>query len=207
MLFASLVTSITERLCQKLLGIADNATFLPSLAYAQITVFVENFPLALQLRFADKLLITQETRSYDDCIMSLEEQSCVIRTDLHSLLQLRDVSQLPRLMNQGLLNIEGDIRIAQAFSQWITALNVDIEEWLSRQLGDVPSHLLVSFSKRVGRGAGHALHQWQAQTLNFAIEEQPLLISKVMLSNMQRDIRQLVKDTELLEKRLSRYVE
>lgn len=207
MLVASLFTSIAEKLCQKLLALADNATFPTTLAYSQIIVFVEHFPFALQLRFTDTLFIMQETRGYDDCLVSMEDHSCMIKTDLHSLLQLSDVSQLPRLMNQGRLSIEGDIRIAQAFAQWVTALNIDIEEWLSRQLGDVPSHLLVSLSKRVGNRASSVMSQWRAQTMNVVVEERPLLISSVMFDSLQRDIRQLVKETEHLEQRLSRYVE
>ncbi|MCV5224257.1 SCP2 sterol-binding domain-containing protein, partial [Escherichia coli] len=75
---------------------------------------------------------------------------CYLSLNLSVLPELRDQANITRLIKQDKLELEGDIQLAQKFSQLMTDCKPDIEEWLSRVTGDVVAHTLVQGTKNVG---------------------------------------------------------
>lgn len=57
--------------------------------------------------------------------------------------QLKDKANLTSLIKQDKLQLDGDIDVAQQFSNLLNGLNPDIAEWLSYYTGDVVAHTLV----------------------------------------------------------------
>ena len=56
---------------------------------------------------------------------------------------LKDKANLTKLIKEDKLHLDGDIDIAQQFSNLLNGLNPDIAEWLSHYTGDVVAHTLV----------------------------------------------------------------
>lgn len=118
--------------------------------------------------------------------------------NLLRLLWLRDDSARRQI------RIVGDAAFAAALSAVIADLRWDVEEDLSRVVGDVAAH-------RLARG-GSALLQWQAQTANnfaqswaeYWTEEQPLIASREGVREFVRDVDALRDDVERLEQRIER---
>lgn len=102
------------------------------------------------------------------------------------------------------LEMLGDIELAQEVSYLARNLSWDVEEDLSKVVGDIAAHRLV--------GAGRAVSQWgRDATLRAAqgaaeywTEESPLIASRVKVDGFVREVSELRDALERLEKRIER---
>jgi ubiquinone biosynthesis protein UbiJ len=69
-----------------------------------------------------------------------EAVDCVVTTNLASLRQLRDPSQLTRLIRENALDITGDLQQLQKFNDFFARLDPDWAEHLSGYIGDAAAH-------------------------------------------------------------------
>lgn len=102
------------------------------------------------------------------------------------------------------LEMLGDMELAQEVSYLARNLTWDVEEDLSKVVGDIAAHRLV--------GAGRAVSQWgRDATLRAAqgaaeywTEESPLIASRVKVDGFVREVSELRDALERLEKRIER---
>tara|TARA_R110002126_G_scaffold43555_14_gene124901 strand:- start:1476 stop:2084 length:609 start_codon:yes stop_codon:yes gene_type:complete len=127
-----------ERLCHSLINMDNGATArMQKLQGKQLAFTVREFNYRIVLTAGtDRLLFNQHNEAVD----------CAITTDLASLRQLRDASQLTRLIKADALQIEGDIHVAQQYSYFLQSLDPDWQEALSGYVGDAMAHkIAISF--------------------------------------------------------------
>ncbi|MDF5565344.1 SCP2 sterol-binding domain-containing protein, partial [Vibrio parahaemolyticus] len=79
------------------------------------------------------------------------QPNCYLSLNLSVLPELRDQANITRLIKQDKLELEGDIQLAQKFSQLMVDCKPDVEEWLSRVTGDVDAHTFVKGSKKIDK--------------------------------------------------------
>lgn len=99
-------------------------------------------------------------------------------------------------------DVSGDTDFAAAIHQLARNLRWDVEEDLSRVVGDIAAH-------RMAR-AGRALRQWAADTLEhtgrtlaeYWMHEQPLIAGRVELEHFNDAVDRLRDDVARLEKRI-----
>jgi len=102
------------------------------------------------------------------------------------------------------VRVTGDNALASALTGVLSALHWDVEEDLSRVIGDVAAH-------RVAQ-AGSAFLAWQSRTATnlaqslaeYWTEEQPLIASGEAVREFVQAVDVLRDDTERLEKRIER---
>lgn len=98
--------------------------------------------------------------------------------------------------------VEGDADFANTISQLSQSLKWDAEADLSRIVGDIAAHRLVSGAKSMARSAQAT---GQAVTENLAeyfLEEQPMLVRAQAIADFAADIVRLRDDVERLDKRV-----
>jgi len=103
-----------------------------------------------------------------------------------------------------LVKVEGDSELATEVGKVLHQLEWEYEEDLSKLIGDIPAHELVSLGKRVvaegqrqfWSAAGMLAEYWQ--------EEDPLIAKQRHLEQFAREVDQLRDDTERLSKRVDR---
>jgi ubiquinone biosynthesis protein UbiJ len=101
------------------------------------------------------------------------------------------------------LRTEGDAELLSAFNDAIQQLDLDAEAELSRLFGPIAGFRLAE--------AGRALTGWMQQALDdtartfaeYAVEESPMLASKIDLARFNREVDQLRDDAARLEARLA----
>ncbi|HUL55704.1 MAG TPA: ubiquinone biosynthesis protein [Usitatibacter sp.] len=116
---------------------------------------------------------------------------------------------LPRLAARdeaawGEVWMEGNAQFAQEVSFVARNLEWDVEEDLSRVVGDIAAHRIVSTARslrRWGREAGMRLAQGAAE---YWTEESPLVASRVKIEDFARDVAQLRDAVERLERRVEK---
>ena len=125
--------------------------------------------IQVHLRELNKTLTFVFSQQIDVIAAYEGEPDCYLSLNLASLSELREQSNITQLIKQDKLTLEGDIQLAQKFSQLLSDCKPDIEEWLSRITGDVVAHNLVQsasglreFAKR--RAEKHTNHLAQAIT-------------------------------------------
>jgi ubiquinone biosynthesis protein UbiJ len=80
----------------------------------------------------------------------------------------------------------------------------DLEEALSRRVGDIAAHRLVGTLRDVAALQADAARRLAEGLIEYAVEEQPLLAPRVELEALAAAGARLHEDLEHLEKRLAR---
>ena len=100
------------------------------------------------------------------------------------------------------VRIDGDAEFAQTLARLAREVRWDVEEDLSRVLGDIPAHQMMRFARAFtawGKEAGKRMAQ---TTSAYFLDEDPTLARKAAVDGFGRDVATLRDDLARLEKRL-----
>jgi ubiquinone biosynthesis accessory factor UbiJ len=75
---------------------------------------------------------------------NIEIRDCYVKTELSQLQNLSDASQITSLIKADLLDLEGNLSVAQQFSSLFMENQIDWQEWTSEYFGDAVTHKLFS---------------------------------------------------------------
>ena len=157
-----LFSSALEVPLNTLLSLDDQSTKrLQPLQGKRLTVVLKELPWPLTLAFSERIDILMDQENQDaDCIISMQ---------LSTLSELQDSSQITRLIQQGKLDLQGDIQIAQHFSSLIKELDIDWEEHLSHYVGDVAAYQMAAWVKQAGGRIQQGVKRLEQRLSNAAI--------------------------------------
>ncbi len=138
-----------------------------------IQVHLKELNKTLTFIFSQQIDVLAEYEGQPDCYLSL---------NLSILPELRDQSNITKLIKQDKLVLDGDIQLAQKFAQLMTDCKPDLEEWLSRVTGDVVAHTFVQSVAGLGQfvksqATKHQNHVAQVLTEEWKIAPAPLEIA------------------------------
>ena len=119
-------------------------------------------------------------------------------------------SALPRMLTGGTdavmrdLRLDGDAEFAQAVSMLAKNLRWDVEDDLSKVVGDAASHRVVSAARWTGAEVRQTSQRMTAAVTEYLLEENPQLVRPRAVAILADGVRQLRDDLARLEKRLER---
>ena len=172
--FEPLVTAVIETSLNTLINDDPNlGRRLARLKGQVIQVHLKEIDKTLTFVFSQQIDVLANYEGQPDCYLSLH---------LSVLPELREQANITKLIKQDKLVLEGDIQLAQKFSQLMTDCKPDIEEWLSRVTGDVVAHTVVQGAKNFGsllqsQFSKHQNHVAQVLTEEWRIAPAPLEIA------------------------------
>ncbi|GLT18935.1 SCP2 domain-containing protein [Vibrio zhanjiangensis] len=171
--FESLVTATIESTLNLLVN--DDPELVRRLAR------LKGRTIQVHLRELNKTLTFMFSQSIDVLAGYEGEPDCFLSLNLAILPQLGEQSNITKLIKEDKLTLEGDIQLAQKFSQLMADCKPDIEEWLSRVMGDILAHQLVQSAVGLGRLAKaqtqkHNDHLAQVITEEWKLAPAPLEI-------------------------------
>lgn len=102
------------------------------------------------------------------------------------------------------MRLDGDADFAQAVSLLATNLRWDVEEDLSKVVGDGASHRLVSAARRASGEIKRTNERVVAGVSEYLLEENPQLVRPRAVDSLATGVRQLRDDLARLEKRMDR---
>lgn len=116
---------------------------------------------------------------------------------------------LPRLMAREEaawreVEMSGDMELAQEISFIARNLTWDVEEDLSRVVGDIAAHRVVSAARSVNGWARDATLRTAQGAAEYWTEESPMIASRVKVEGFVRDVSDLRDAADRLEKRIER---
>lgn len=118
--------------------------------------------------------------------------------------------RLPSLLGEGLdktggaIRLDGDADLAAALGFVFRNLRWDAEEDLSRVVGDIAAHRLVSGATRLHHGNLRALESVTANLGEYLTEEAAILVRPAALAPITVEMNTLRDDLARLEKRIAR---
>lgn len=163
-----------------------------------IQVELKEFSKRLTFVFSQQVDVLAHYEGVPDCFLSLH---------LSVLPELREQSNITRLIKQDKLELEGDIQLAQAFAKLLTDAKPDIEEWLSRLTGDVVAHTLVSGVKQGVEWLKQSGEKQQRHMAQVLTEEWKIAPPPLEVAHFCDQVDELSERFASLEARFSRLVE
>jgi ubiquinone biosynthesis protein UbiJ len=119
-----------------------------------------------------------------------------------SVAALRLMTGLP--VGQTDIRLQGDTELATEIGMILRQLEWDYEEDLSRLIGDIPAHQLVSKGRYASAEVRRQFWSVTSMFAEYWSEEQPLIAKKRHLANFSADVDTLRDDVERLAKRIER---
>lgn len=102
------------------------------------------------------------------------------------------------------VEMQGDAELAQEISFLARHLTWDVEEDLSKVVGDIAAHRLVGGARGLGRWGRDAALRTAQGAAEYWVEESPLIASRVKVEGFVREVAELRNALERLEKRIER---
>ncbi len=102
------------------------------------------------------------------------------------------------------IQLEGDMELAQEVSFLARHLTWDVEEDLSKVVGDIVAHRIVSAARDLTGWGRDATWRGAQGAAEYWTEESPLIASRVKVETFMRDVDELRDAVERLEKRIDR---
>jgi ubiquinone biosynthesis protein UbiJ len=102
------------------------------------------------------------------------------------------------------IEMQGDAELAQEISFLVRNLSWDVEEDLSKAVGDIAAHRIASAAREMRRWGREASLRMAQGAAEYWTEESPLIASRVKLEGFARDVSDLRDAVERLEKRIER---
>lgn len=102
------------------------------------------------------------------------------------------------------VRIEGNAELADALGFVFRHLRWDVEEDLSRLIGDIAAHRLIETGRQWSAGGRRALQGLGLNLGEYLVEEQPVLVGRPALADLAREIAELRDAVGRLEKRVDR---
>lgn len=126
-----------------------------------------------------------------------ELSDCLVKTKLDRIKSLSDASVLTQLIKQDELELEGDLHIAQAYSNLFLENDIDWQEWLSKYVGDALAYKIANGIKQL-----NLLIQRKSADLDYTVSS--LLVDELRVSPDQLEVSSFVNDVAQLSAKTER---
>jgi ubiquinone biosynthesis protein UbiJ len=207
---AQVITAAVEIAINKILSLdEDSHLLLQPLISKQCEIKLHELPFPLVFNFhANGLELNSVVSDVSDDMalerrQSINHNQCTISLSVFIINELKDTSNITRLIRENKLDFEGNLQIAQNMSGLFAGLNIDIEELLSTHIGDIAAHNTIQSVESFGRLIKHN-HQLAMQALSGVIlDKKPIGVRPIMLENYIQDVSELRDTAARLEARLT----
>ena len=102
------------------------------------------------------------------------------------------------------VEMQGDMELAHEISFLARYLTWDVEEDLSKVVGDIAAHRIVRGAREVASWGRDAVLRASQGAAEYWTEENPLIASRVKVESFLRDVSELRDAVERLDKRVAR---
>ncbi|MGL5335251.1 MAG: ubiquinone biosynthesis accessory factor UbiJ [Enterovibrio sp.] len=160
----------------------------------------------LQLYLSDvkKPLIFVFEQQIDVVTQFAGEIDCQLQLPITLLPKLQDKTLLAGLLKEGKLELCGDIDVLLQFCALLEEVGFDLEECLSRYVGDVAAHTLVQNGKSFIKAAQNQLKRQQHYVSQLVVEEWRLSPNALEIAYFADCVTRLHDDVDALQERLQK---
>ena len=209
---AQVVTSAIEFAMNKILSLdEDSGILLQPLIGKQCEIKLHELAFPLVFNFHSKgVEVSSIVNDGNEKIIeqtpqakSQNKNQCAIRLSVFIINELKDTSNITRLIREHKLDFDGNLQIAQNMSALFNGLNIDIEEILSKHVGDIAAHNAVQGADSLGQFIKRN-HKTAMQALSRVIlDDKPIGVRPIMVENYIQEVSEVRDAAARLEARLA----
>lgn len=189
--------SLIERVLNQALKLDPHlSTKLNAVKYQRLVVEVRDWQQTIQLVFADDKLHLYTANNN-------ESADCMISANIDTLIALKNPAMLTQLIRQDKLDLQGDLNIAQTYSNAFSDLDIDWPEQLSQYIGDAPAQQLYLYLKSCGQQSRKAKNKMSLLFTSLCQDELAVSIHPLELEQFRQQNRELKSKTAALEQRVN----
>jgi ubiquinone biosynthesis protein UbiJ len=207
---AQFITAAVEIAINKILSLDEESyLLLQPLISKQCEIKLHELPFPLVFNFHAKgVEVNSVMSAISEDITAERKQStshnrCAISLSVFIINELKDTSNITRLIRENKLDFDGNLQIAQNMSGLFAGLNIDIEELLSTRIGDIAAHNTMQSAESFDRLIKHN-HKLAIQALSDVIlDKKPIGVRLIMVENYIQKVSEVRDTAARLEARLT----
>jgi ubiquinone biosynthesis protein UbiJ len=207
---AQVITAAVEIAINKILSLDEEShLLLQPLISKQCEIKLHELPFPLVFNFHAKGVevnsvvspISQDIAA--ERKQSISHNRCAISLSVFIINELKDTSNITRLIRENKLDFDGNLQIAQNMSGLFAGLNIDIEELLSTRIGDIAAHNTMQSAESFGWLIKHN-HKLVMQALSdIVLDKKPIGVRPIMVENYIQKVSEVRDAAARLEARLT----
>jgi len=152
-----------------------------------ITISISNFEIHFEIENTGQLKTIDKKKKID----------CIIKLSINDF-----ISQIIN-NNKGKISIEGDLELAKEVSEILKQIEWDIEEDLSKYIGDIPARHTTRLIKKILHASKNNINNLTGSLLEYWEEENKILAKKNHVSKFNYEVDQIVEDVDRLEAKIN----
>ncbi|GBL03888.1 SCP2 domain-containing protein [Glaciecola sp. KUL10] len=201
---AQIISAGLELVVNKVLLLDEcSETRLKALAGKSCELLPIELGFALKFLFTESQVLISAPESFDSS-EKLNSNECRIKLSLFAIPELQDTDNITKLIKADKLDFEGNLSIAQEFGELFKSLNIDLEEELSKYLGDAAAHTVVQNAKQFHQAMLNKAKLGIDTLTDAMLDEKPVAVRAIMIENFNQEVDEIKRDTERLEARIKR---
>ena len=194
------VLSLIERVLNQALKLDPQLSQkLSAVKHRRLVVEVRDWQQSIQLIYSDEQL--QQLHLYS--ALNNENADCMISADINTLLALKNPAMLTQLIRQDKLDLQGDLNIAQTYSNAFSSLDIDWPEQLSNYIGDAPAQLLFQNLTMLKHQGAKAHSKISSMLTSLCQDELAVTIHPLELEQFKQKNRELKGQVAAVEQRIN----
>ena len=198
LMFAQALSALLETVINQFLRYNLHGTkALKPLSGKTLTVKLAELPFPLSFTISHEKIHVTTSDEHNDC--------CII-TSISTLIELNKEQQLTDLIKNDKLDIQGDLKVAQRFSEIAQTLDIDWQSELAKRIGDIPAYKLGELGRQLVKKLNFASQQIQADASEWLVHEKRLMVTAAEISYFSDDVEQLAKKAHVLSQRIEQLI-
>ncbi|TMP02682.1 ubiquinone carrier protein [Pseudoalteromonas sp. S3178] len=191
------VLSLIERVLNQALKLDPQLSQkLSAVKHQRLVVEVRDWQQSIQLIYSDEQLHLYSA-------LNNENADCMISADINTLLALKNPAMLTQLIRQDKLDLQGDLNIAQTYSNAFSSLDIDWPEQLSNYIGDAPAQLLFQNLTMLKHQGAKAHSKISSMLTSLCQDELAVTIHPLELEQFKQQNRALKSKVAAVEQRIN----
>jgi len=192
----SFILSLIERVLNQALKLDPTLPLkLNPVKHQRLIVEVRDWQQKIQLVFTDNQLHLYDAQTSDDA-------DCMISANINTLLTLKNPAMLTQLIRQDQLDLQGDLNIAQTYSNAFSSLDIDWPQQFSNYIGDAPAQQLYLGLKALKQHTGDVTKKISSTFSSLCQDELAITIHPLELSQFKQQNRELKGQVAAVEQRI-----
>ena len=198
LMFAQALSALLETVINQFLRYNLHGTkALKPLSGKTLTVKLAELPFPLSFTISHEKIHVTTSDEHNDC--------CII-TSISTLIELNKEQQLTDLIKNDKLDIQGDLKVAQRFSEIAQTLDIDWQSELAKRIGDIPAYKLGELGRQLVKKLNFASQQIQADASEWLVHEKRLMVTAAEISYFSDDVEQLAQKAQVLSQRIEQLI-
>ncbi|ASP47846.1 ubiquinone biosynthesis accessory factor UbiJ [Cognaticolwellia beringensis] len=198
LMFAQALSALLETVINQFLRYNLHGTrALKPLSGKTLTVKLAELPFPLSFTISHEKIHVTTSDEHNDC--------CII-TSISTLIELNKEQQLTDLIKNDKLDIQGDLKVAQRFSEIAQTLDIDWQSELAKRIGDIPAYKIDELGRQLIKKLNFASQQIQADASEWLIHEKRLMVTAAEISYFSHDVEHLEQQAHVLSQRIEQLI-